>query len=133
MLSWPTPRRPEQAGDISFAGYSSAWSRTALILVPNRRGRPTHSGVLSLFEYGMGQRLRSVNRAERISVADPGHWRLQMCRPRASARTIESEVVTGNQQTSVRHPDFLGLAATDPDLLTLRGLASTYILHGATT
>jgi lipopolysaccharide export system permease protein len=41
---------------------------------------------------------------------------------------IESEVVPEVIMTSSVNPDFLGLAATDPDLLTLRGLAS-YIDH----
>ena len=41
---------------------------------------------------------------------------------------VESEVVPEMTMTSSVNPDFLGLAATDPDLLTLRGLAS-YIDH----
>jgi lipopolysaccharide export system permease protein len=47
---------------------------------------------------------------------------------RFSEDHIESEVVPEIIMTSSVNPDFLGLAATDPDLLTLRGLAS-YIDH----
>jgi lipopolysaccharide export system permease protein len=62
-------------------------------------------------------------------VADPGHWRLHnVSTTRFRDDHIESEVVPEITMTSSVNPDFLGLAATDPDLLTLRGLAS-YIDH----
>ena len=52
-----------------------------------------------------------------------------MWRPRASARiAIEGDTVSEVTMRSTVNPDFLGLAATDPQLLTLRGLAS-YIDH----
>ena len=85
-------------------------------------------GGVSLFELD-GNRLLSVKHAERISVADPGHWRLHnVSTTRFRDDHIESEVVPEITMTSSVNPDFLGLAATDPDLLTLRGLAS-YIDH----
>jgi lipopolysaccharide export system permease protein len=70
-----------------------------------------------------------VKRAERISVADPGHWSLHnVATTRFKDDRVESEVVPEVTMESSVNPDFLGLAATDPDLLTLRGLAS-YIDH----
>ena len=45
-----------------------------------------------------------------------------------SGRVIDSESRNELTISSTVNPDFLGLAATDPDLLTLRGLAS-YIDH----
>jgi lipopolysaccharide export system permease protein len=83
---------------------------------------------VSLYELGTN-RLLSVKRADRVSVADPGHWRLHnVATTRFSDDKIESEVVPEVTMTSSINPDFLGLAATDPDLLTLRGLWS-YIDH----
>ena len=62
-------------------------------------------------------------------MADPGHWRMQnVATTRFGADHIDSEVVNEADMRSTVNPDFLGLAATDPQLLTLRGLAS-YIDH----
>jgi lipopolysaccharide export system permease protein len=73
--------------------------------------------------------LRSIQRAERISVADPGRWSLHnVATTRFSDDHIESDLVGETTMRSTVNPDFLGLAATDPGLLTLRGLAS-YIEH----
>src|SRR5712672_2916453 len=116
--------------DISFAGSSSAWVKDGNLILRVQTGEVDQAfGGVSLFELDGANRLRSVKRAERISVADPGHWRLHnVSTTRFSKDKIESEVVPEINMTSSVNPDFLGLAATDPDLLTLRGLAS-YIDH----
>jgi len=73
--------------------------------------------------------LRSIQRADRISVADPHHWRMHnVATTRFGDDRIDSTVENEVTIQSTVNPDFLGLAATDPDLLTLRGLAS-YIDH----
>jgi lipopolysaccharide export system permease protein len=115
--------------DISFAGTSSAWVKDGNLILRVQTGEVDQAfGGVSLFELD-GNRLLSVKHAERISVADPGHWRLHnVSTTRFSDDHIESEVVPEVTMTSAVNPDFLGLAATDPDLLTLRGLAS-YIDH----
>ncbi len=115
--------------DISFAGSSSAWVKDGNLILRVQTGEVDQAfGGVSLFELD-GNRLLSVKRAERISVADPGHWRLHnVSTTRFSEDHIESEVVPEITMTSSVNPDFLGLAATDPELLTLRGLAS-YIDH----
>lgn len=115
--------------DISFAGSSSAWVKDGNLILRVATGEVDQAfGGVSLFELD-GNRLRSVKRAERISVADPGHWRLHnVATTRFSDNKIESEVVPEVSMTSSVNPDFLGLAATDPELLTLRGLWS-YIEH----
>ncbi len=115
--------------DISFAGTSSAWVKDGNLILRVQTGEVDQAfGGVSLFELD-GNRLLSVKHAERISVADPGHWRLHnVSTTRFSDDHIESEVVPEVTMTSSVNPDFLGLAATDPDLLTLRGLAS-YIDH----
>ena len=115
--------------DISFAGTGSAWVKDGNLILRVQTGEVDQAfGGVSLFELD-GNRLLSVKHAERISVADPGHWRLHnVSTTRFKDDHIESEVVPEITMTSSVNPDFLGLAATDPDLLTLRGLAS-YIDH----
>ena len=62
-------------------------------------------------------------------MADPGRWSLHnVATSRFAEDHIESELVSGIMMQSTVNPEFLGLAATDPQLLTLRGLAS-YIEH----
>jgi lipopolysaccharide export system permease protein len=116
--------------DISFAGSSSAWVKDGNLILRVQTGEVDQAfGGVSLFELDGSNRLRSVKRAESISVADPGHWRLHnVSTTRFADDRIESQVVPEITMTSAVNPDFLGLAATDPDLLTLRGLAS-YIDH----
>jgi lipopolysaccharide export system permease protein len=116
--------------DVSFAGGSSAWVKDGNLILRVQTGEVDQAfGGVSLFELDGPTRLRSVKHAERISVADPGRWRLHnVSTTRFSGNRIDSEVVPEVIMTSAVNPDFLGLAATDPDLLTLRGLAS-YIDH----
>jgi lipopolysaccharide export system permease protein len=116
--------------DISFAGSSGAWVKDGNLILRVQTGEVDQAfGGVSLFELDGSNRLRSIQRAERISVADPGHWRLQnVSTTRFSEDHIDSEVVSEVTMRSTVNPDFLGLAATDPELLTLRGLSS-YIEH----
>jgi len=116
--------------DVSFAGSSSAWVKDGNLILRGQTGEVDQAfGGVSLFELDGANRLRSVKRAESISVADPGHWRLHnVSTTLFTGDRIESQVVPEITMTSAVNPDFLGLAATDPDLLTLRGLAS-YIDH----
>jgi lipopolysaccharide export system permease protein len=116
--------------DISVAGSSSAWVKDGNLILRVQTGEVDQAfGGVSLFELDGSNRLRSVKRAERISVADPGHWRLHnVSTTRFTDEHVDSQVVPEVTMTSSVNPDFLGLAATDPDLLTLRGLAS-YIDH----
>jgi len=116
--------------DVSFAGSSSAWVKDGNLILRVQTGEVDQTfGGVSLFELDGANRLKSVKRADRISVADPGHWRLHnVATTRFFDDRVESEVVSESSMTSSVNPDFLGLAATDPDLLTLRGLES-YIEH----
>jgi lipopolysaccharide export system permease protein len=116
--------------DISFAGSSSAWVKDGNLILRVQTGEVDQSfGGVSLFELDGPTRLRSIQRAERISVADPGHWRMQnVATTRFGRDHVDSEMVNEVKIGSTVNPDFLALAATDPDLLTLRGLNS-YIDH----
>jgi lipopolysaccharide export system permease protein len=116
--------------DVSFAGQSSAWVKDGNLILRVQTGEVDQSfGGVSLFELEGANRLLSIQRADRISVAEPGRWRMHnVATTRFGNDHVDSEVVNEVTIRSSVNPDFLGLAATDPDLLTLRGLKS-YIDH----
>ena len=116
--------------DVSFAGSSSAWVKDGNLILRVQAGEVDQAfGGVSLFELDGPTRLRSIQRAERISVADPGHWRMQNVQTtRFGDNHIASEMVPEASLRSSVNPDFLALAGTDPGLLTLSGVAS-YIDH----
>src|SRR6202023_3557276 len=63
--------------DISFAGSSSAWVKDGNLILRVQTGEVDRAfGGVSLFQLDGPTRVRSIQRAERISVADPGRWRL---------------------------------------------------------
>jgi lipopolysaccharide export system permease protein len=123
-------KNTSKLADVSFAGSSGAWVKEGNLILRVQTGEVDQSfGGVSLFELDGSNRLASIQRAERISVADPGHWRMQnVATTRFGPNHIDSNVVNEQDMRSTVNPDFLGLAATDPQLLTLRGLAS-YIDH----
>lgn len=116
--------------DVSFAGTSSAWVKDGNRILRVQTGEVDRAfGGVSVFELDGPTRLRSIQRAARISVADPGQWRLH----NVATSRFEKDKVEGDTQSeltlrSTVNPEFLGLAATDPQMLTLHGLAS-YVDH----
>ena len=116
--------------DVSFAGSSSAWVKDGNLILRVQTGEVDRAfGGVSLFQLDGATKLRSIQRAERISVADPGRWSLHnVATTRFGDEHIDSDLASGIMMQSTVNPEFLGLAATDPQLLTLRGLAS-YIDH----
>jgi lipopolysaccharide export system permease protein len=82
-----------------------------------------------VFQLDGTTKLQSIQRAARISVADPGRWRLHnVATSRFGDDRVRADMIAETTMLSTVNPEFLGLAATDPQLLTLRGLAS-YIDH----
>ncbi len=120
----------EKLADVSFAGKSSAWVKDGNLILRVQTGEVDHSfGGVSVFELDGATKLKSIQRAARISVGDPGRWVLNnVATSRFEANSIVSDTVGESSMRSAVNPAFLGLAATDPQLLTLRGLAS-YIDH----
>jgi lipopolysaccharide export system permease protein len=116
--------------DVSFAGTSSAWVKDGNLILRVQTGEVDQAfGGVWLFQLDGPTRLRSIQRAARISVADPGRWSLHnVATSRFGDDHVAGDTVSETTMRSTVNPDFLGLAATDPDLLTLRGLAS-YIDH----
>lgn len=116
--------------DVSFAGTSSAWVKDGNRILRVQTGEVDRAfGGVSVFELDGPTRLRSIQRAARISVADPGRWSLHnVASSRFEKDRIEGDTVNELTLRSTVNPEFLGLAATDPQMLTLRGLAS-YIDH----
>jgi len=116
--------------DISFAGTSSAWVKDGNLILRVSTGEVDQSfGGVSLFELDAPNKLRSIQRADSISVANPGQWHLHgVATTTFGDDRISSDVIDEVTIRSTVNPDFLSLAATDPDLLTLSGLKS-YIEH----
>jgi lipopolysaccharide export system permease protein len=116
--------------DVSFAGSSSAWVKDGNLILRVQTGEVDRAfGGVSLFQLDGPTKLHSIQRAERISVADPGRWSLHnVATTRFGDDHVESDLVSGIMMRSTVNPEFLGLAATDPQLLTLQGLHA-YIAH----
>jgi lipopolysaccharide export system permease protein len=120
----------DKLADVSFAGSSSAWVKDGSLILRVQTGEVDRAfGGVSLFQLDGPTKLRSIQRAERISVGEPGRWRLHNVATSAFGDDhVSSQMVGEVTMQSTVNPEFLGLAATDPQLLTLRGLAS-YIDH----
>ena len=116
--------------DVSFAGTSSAWVKDGNRILRVQTGEVDRAfGGVSVFELDGPTRLRSIERATRISVANPGQWNLHnVATSRFEKDKVEGSTVNELTMQSTVNPEFLGLAATDPQMLTLHGLAS-YIDH----
>ncbi len=120
----------DKLADVSFAGSSSAWVKDGNVILRVQTGEVDRAfGGVSVFELDGPTRLRSIQRAQRISVSDPGTWSLHdVATSRFGRDHVEGDTVAATSMRSTVNPEFLGLAATDPQMLTLRGLAS-YIDH----
>jgi lipopolysaccharide export system permease protein len=116
--------------DVSFAGTSSAWVKDGNRILRVQTGEVDRAfGGVSVFELDGPTRLLSIQRAARIEVADPGHWSLHnVATSRFEKDKIEGDTVSELTLRSTVNREFLSLAATDPQMLTLHGLAS-YIDH----
>lgn len=116
--------------DVSFAGSSSAWIKDGNLILRVQTGEVDKAfGGVSVFELDGPTRLRSIQRAARIDVGDSGRWSLHnVATSRFDKDRVDADTVAESSMRSTVNPEFLGLAATDPQLLTLRGLAS-YIDH----
>lgn len=119
-----------EMADVSFAGKSSAWVKDGNRIMRVQTGEVDKAfGGVTLFELDGVARLASVQRAERISVAEKGQWHLQnLAVSRFTNGHVEAQSRAEGTIASTVNAEFLGLAANDPDLLTLRGLAG-YIEH----
>jgi lipopolysaccharide export system permease protein len=116
--------------DVSFAGSSSAWVKDGNRILRVQTGEVDRAfGGVSVFELDGPTRLRSIQRAARISVADPVQWSLHnVATSRFEKDKVEGDTVSELTLRSTVNREFLSLAATDPQMLTLHGLAS-YIDH----
>jgi lipopolysaccharide export system permease protein len=116
--------------DVSFAGTSSAWVKDGNLILRVQTGDADRVfGGVSVFELDGPTRLSSILRAGRISIADPGRWTLNdVATSHFDKDRVEADTHSEEVMRSTVNPDFLGLAQTDPQLLTLHGLAA-YIDH----
>ncbi len=116
--------------DVSFAGSSSAWLKDGNLILRLQTGEVGQAfGGVWLFTLDGADRLASIRRADRVSVADPGQWRLQgVATTRFDADRVSADVADSATMNSAVNPKFLELAGSEPEMLTLRGLGS-YIDH----
>jgi lipopolysaccharide export system permease protein len=123
-------RTTAKMADVSFAGTSSAWVKDGNLILRVQTGDADHAfGGVSVFELDGPNRLSSILRAARISLADAGRWNLHdVATSRFGKDHVDADNRSEETMRSNVNPVFLGLAATDPQLLTLHGLAS-YIDH----
>lgn len=115
--------------DVSFAGSSSAWVKDGNVILRVQTGDADRAfGGVSVFKLDGPTKLQSIQRAARIS-AQPGSWVLQNVATSTFDKDhVEAQTVGEVTMHSNVNAEFMGLAATDPSLLTLEGLAS-YIDH----
>jgi lipopolysaccharide export system permease protein len=120
----------DKLADVSFAGSSSAWVKEGNLILRVQTGEVDRAfGGVAVFTLDNPTRLHSIQRAERISVADPSRWLLLNVATSIFGKDrVDSTTVPETSMQSTVNRDFLSLAATDPQLLTLRGLNS-YIEH----
>ncbi|MFO1466447.1 MAG: LPS export ABC transporter permease LptG [Steroidobacteraceae bacterium] len=115
---------------VSFAGGQGAWIKDGNRILRVQTGDMEQVlGGVYVFELASPSRLAQVQRAQSVSIADRGRWRLE----NVASSSFGPYRITAYSRpqvmiTSTINPEFLGLAALDPSLLTLRGLA-TYIDH----
>ncbi len=116
--------------DVSFAGQSAAWVKDGNLILRVQTGEVGQAfGGVTLFRLNGTAQLASIQTADSISVGEPGKWRLHnVDTSRFSPGHVDGESAGEVTIRSTVNPAFLGLAATDPDLLTLRGLRG-YIDH----
>ena len=119
-----------ELADVSFAGKSGAWIKDGNRILRVQTGEVDRAfGGVTLFELSGSSRLESIQTAQSIKVDEPGRWRLHdVAASRFTNDQVTPAAIPEETLRSTVNPEFLGLAATDPDLLTLRGLAG-YIDH----
>src|SRR5258708_33159887 len=112
--------------DVSFAGTSSAWVKDGNRILRVQTGEVDRAfGGVSMFELDGPTRLRSIQRAARIEVADPGRWSLHnVATSRFEKDKIVGDTVNELSLRSTVNPDFLRLAGGGPHVLALHGLRS---------
>ncbi len=118
-----------ELADVSFAGRSGAWIKDGNRILRVQTGEVDQAfGGVTLFELDGASRLAAIQTAQTIKVAS-GRWSLHdVAASRFGGERITAGTTPDETIVSTVNPEFLGLAATDPDLLTLRGLAG-YIDH----
>ena len=115
---------------VSFAGGQGAWIKDGNKILRVQTGdQDQELGGVAVFVLDGPSRLAQVQRAQSVSIADRGRWKLENVEGTAfSPNQLQASSSSEVMIDSSISPEFLGLAATDPGLLTLRGL-STYIEH----
>src|ERR1700680_667804 len=96
----------DKLADVSFAGSSSAWVKDGNLILRVQTGEVDRAfGGVSLFRLDGPTKLRSIQRAARISVGNPGRWSLHnVATTRFGDDHIDSELVGGIMMQSAVNP-----------------------------
>jgi lipopolysaccharide export system permease protein len=120
----------EKFHDYSLAGNSGAWAKDGdrVVSVRQQSGDNRYGGVY-IFNFDAQRRLRSVGHASNASIDAENRWRLEDYREsRIEDDRVVPQHTPATEITTHLSPEFLGLAALDPETLPGRGLLS-YIQH----
>jgi lipopolysaccharide export system permease protein len=125
-----TQKTTAKLSDVSFAGNRSAWIKDGnRILRVQTQGAEQMSSGVYVFETDGADHLKSVERADRVRIADAGRWRLLNVRKTSfGADEVDAMIAPTVMLQSSISPEFVDLAEADPTLLDLRGLR-LYIEH----
>jgi lipopolysaccharide export system permease protein len=116
----------EKYHDYSLASNSSAWAKDGdkVVSVRQQSGDNRYGGVY-VFSFDAQHRLRSIARANSASIDRQNRWRLEGYQESRidGERVIPRQASAAEIETNLS-PEFLGLAALDPDSLPGPGLIS---------
>jgi lipopolysaccharide export system permease protein len=120
----------EKYHDYSMTGSRGAWAKDGdTIISVQQQSADNRYGGIYVFRFDAQRRLLSVGHANSASIDGDNRWRLENFREThiEENRTRPERHATAMLETNLS-PDFLGLAAVEPDALPSRALYD-YIRH----
>ena len=120
----------EKYHDYSLTGNRGAWAKDGdTIISVQQQSAGNHYGGIYVFKFDAQRRLLSMGHANNASIDSDSRWRLENFRETRieENRTIPERRPTAMLETNLS-PEFLGLAAVEPDSLPGRALYG-YIRH----
>jgi len=116
--------------EFSFDDRRGTWVRDGDTMISIRQQSATATfGGVEMIRFGPGRKLLSVGRAESASVGNDHRWKLEnFAETSFSDAGTEARKVATEEVRSTLSPEFLGLAAIEPESMGLRELRY-YIKH----
>jgi lipopolysaccharide export system permease protein len=114
----------EKYHDYSMTGTRGAWAKDGdTIISVQQQSAGNRYGGIYIFKFDAQRRLLSVGHANNASIDSDNRWRLENLRETRieENRTLPDRRPTATLETALS-PEFLGLAAVEPDSLPGRAL-----------